>query len=173
MSRPRERGSISEYQVLDVNWLNRREALPAPPADQTWVQLRVCDVNGNWDTRTQYIDIERIPCGAGMRPYFRCWCSARAVKLYRRNGFYRCRRCYNLAYECQREDARDRALRAAGKIKQRLGGDPDILADFPGKPRNMWWRTYDRAWYRLVEAEDRFDAAYERRVTAMMRTLVR
>jgi hypothetical protein len=22
----------------------------------------------------------------------------------------------------------------------------------------MWWRTYERAWHRLVEAEDRFDA---------------
>jgi hypothetical protein len=37
----------------------------------------------------------------------------------------------------------------------------------------MWWRTYERAWYRLVEAEDRFDAAYEQKLARLVRTLGR
>jgi hypothetical protein len=50
-------------------------------------------------------------------------------------------------------------MRSAGKIKQRLGGDPDWLASFPPKPKGMWRRTYERLWCRFLEAEERADEA--------------
>lgn len=162
MSRPRTRASVEACRVLDVNELNRRDHLPT---DETfWVQVRVCNADGNWETVRQYIDVERRPCHfGGARPYFRCWCDRRAVKLYRGGGFYRCRQCHRLAYESQREDDLDRAFRSGSKIKQRLGGDPNWLEPFPPKPWGMWWRTYERARYRYVEADDRAEKAARRR----------
>jgi hypothetical protein len=32
----------------------------------------------------------------------------------------------------------------AQKIRMRLGGSPNMLQEFPDKPKGMHWRTYDR-----------------------------
>ncbi|MDQ3565841.1 MAG: hypothetical protein M3436_17635 [Pseudomonadota bacterium] len=58
-------------------------------------------------------------------------------------GIFACRHCYRLAYESQREAARDRAIRRARKIYARLSGDPNCLG-MPDKPKWMHWRTYQR-----------------------------
>ena len=75
----------------------------------------------------------------------------RVTKLYRGHGFYLCRRCHDLASQCQREDSVARARRASGKIKARLGGNPDVLAPFPRKPKGMRQRTYRRECCRYHE----------------------
>ena len=41
MSRPRERASVDECRVLDVNEMNRRGHLPKPPKDETWIEVQV------------------------------------------------------------------------------------------------------------------------------------
>lgn len=172
MSRPRTRASVDACEVFDINELNRRGHLPTPPADETWISFRITEGNGNGQTVTQYLRVERVPRHfGGVRPYFRCWCGRRAEKLYQLcgHGFYRCRRCQNLAYQSQREDAADRAFRRLGKIKARLGGDPDILASFPPKPRDMWRRTYERHWHRYLEAEARAGAAFDTQFAAVLR----
>jgi hypothetical protein len=64
---------------------------------------------------------------------------------------YLCRRCHQLAYQSQSENAADRAQRSAGKIRQRLGGDPDRGAPLPPKPKGMWARTYERLRRRHAE----------------------
>lgn len=161
--RPRTGGSVEACQVLDVNGLNRRGHLPTPPADETWIQVRMRDADGNWQTVTQYVRVERVSGRfrfGGSRAYFRCWCDRRAEKLYQPGyGFCRCRQCHHLAYESEREDDSDRASRAAGKIKERLGGDPDILAPFPLEPKDMWSCSYLRLWSQYLEAEERADEA--------------
>ena len=53
MSRPRERDSVEECRTFDINELNRRGHLPTPPADETWVMVRVRDGEG-WQTTRQY-----------------------------------------------------------------------------------------------------------------------
>lgn len=169
MSRPRTRVSVDACEVFDINELNGRGHLPTPPADE--ISFWAPDGNGNGQTVTQYIRVERVPRHfGGSQPYFVCRrCDQRAVKLYRGSGCYLCRRCHNLAYECQREDAVDRAFRRLGKIKARLGGDPDILAPFPPKPRDMWQRTYERHWYRYLEAEARAEAAFAHQFEGILR----
>jgi hypothetical protein len=62
----------------------------------------------------------------------------------------------------------DRALRAAGKIKRKLGGNPDMLARLPPKPKGMWQRTYDRERRRYREAERRIDEAFNERAISLI-----
>jgi hypothetical protein len=169
--RPRQHVTVEECRVLDVNALNRRDHLPRPPKDETWVQVQVRD-GDDWQTVTQYIKVERRPCHfGGTRHYFRCWCDRPAVKLYQRSsyGFYRCRRCYKLVYQSQREDACDRAFRAAAKIKRRLGGDPDYFAPFPPKPKDMWRKTYERSCHQYLEIEAHAETAFDIQFEAIMR----
>jgi hypothetical protein len=80
----------------------------------------------------------------GRRPWFVCGCGRRAAVLYTVGGLFRCRRCHSLVYASQKESPRNRNLRAAQKIRLRLGGSPDIFDFFPQKPRRMHWRSYDR-----------------------------
>jgi len=146
----------------------------SPSTDEIWIQVQVRDPDGNWQTVTQYIRVERVPGHfrfGGSRPYFRCWCDRRAERLYqlRGRGFYRCRRCHNLAYQCQRESAVDRAFRRLGKIKARLGGDPDYFAPFPPKPKDMWRRTYERSCCQYLEAEQRAEADFDMQAEAILR----
>ena len=39
---------------------------------------------------------------------------------------------------------RDRHLLRAQRIRDRLGGSRNMMEDFPGKPKGMHWRRYDR-----------------------------
>jgi hypothetical protein len=57
---------------------------------------------------------------------------------------FACRECYRLVYASQQAVPRDRNLAQARKIRERLGGDANVLNPLPPKPFGMHWRTYDR-----------------------------
>jgi hypothetical protein len=170
--RPRQRAVVEACEVLDVNKMNQSLALPPhlSEGDEIRLSFQVCDYDGNWHGVAKTIRIVRVPRRpfGGELPYFICpghWkigCGRRCVKLYRGSGFYLCRRCHRLGYASENEDAMDRAMRRAGKIKLRLGGDPDWLAPFPPRPKGMWRKTYERLWCRHWEAELRLDRALAR-----------
>jgi hypothetical protein len=67
--------------------------------------------------------------------------------------YFLCRNCYRLAYQSQREQPPERALRRANNIRMRLGGDPGMLWPFPGKPKGMHWRTFKRLSHQVRRAE--------------------
>jgi hypothetical protein len=73
--------------------------------------------------------------------------------LYGPWRYFLCRRCYDLSYESQREDKKDRALRRAQKIRQRLGGSANMMEPFPEKPKGMHHDTYMRMFWEHHEAE--------------------
>jgi hypothetical protein len=47
------------------------------------------------------------------------------------------------------------ACRKRRKIRERLGGSPNLLEPFPDKPPGMHWRTYNRLKERAEQAEQR------------------
>lgn len=111
----------------------------------------------------------------GARPYFICpgvvngrACSRRVAKLYGPGRYFLCHHCYRLVHASQSEDAWDRVLRRANKIRQRLGGDPGMVAPFPRRPKGMWRRTYERLAEEVFEAELNADDAFARRAELMM-----
>jgi hypothetical protein len=113
------------------------------------------------------VRIVRLACRyGGTRPYFICpgvangrACGRRVAKLYLGGRYFLCRHCYRLGYASQSEGALDRALGRANKIRQRLGGDPGMVAPFPSRPKGMWQRTYEHLYRRVFKAEIRASEA--------------
>jgi hypothetical protein len=166
------RGKVETCQVLDANELRRearRQLGPGQWANQIKISYQVRKPSGQYENVTLPVRIVNVPCRfGGTQPFFICpgvpyrsACNRRVVKLYSLNGLLLCRHCHGLAYASENEDAADRARRNAGKIKQRLGGSPEWGARFPPKPKGMHQRTYEKLWYRFLEAEERADAAWE------------
>ena len=121
-----------------------------------------------WQSVEEPVPIVPVPCRlGGTRPYFICpavvngaTCDRRVTKLYGPGRYFLCRHCYRLAYASQSEGAWDRALRRANTIRTRLGGNPDMAAPFPDRPKGMWRRTYDRLRDDAIRAESMADEAF-------------
>ncbi len=139
-----------------VGWINLRAE-----DDQLHLSYRVRIAGGEWENVVETVRVLCVPCRyGGARPYFLCpgevkgvACDRRVGKLYGSGRYFLCRHCYRLAHACQSEGALDRTRRRAGKIRRRLGGDPDMVAPFPPKPKHMWRRTYDRLREQACAAE--------------------
>ena len=117
----------------------------------------------DWSDVEQRVPIAWTPCRfGGERPWFVCsvasngvYCGRRVTKLYGAGRLFACRHCYRLAYASQQESAHQRGLGKSQKIRMRLGGSPNMLEEFPDKPKGMHWRTYER-WRRVHDvAEER------------------
>jgi hypothetical protein len=87
-------------------------------------------------------------------------CGQRVAKLHGPGRYFVCRYCYRLAYASQSESDWDRAVRRAGKIRERLGGNPDTAEPFPKRPKGMWQRTYSQLTERAFKAEVEADEAF-------------
>ena len=100
-----------------------------------------------WQSKEYQVLIECTRCNlGGSRAWFRCprkGCDRRVAILYL-DGTFACRQCCQLAYNSQRESARERALHRAQAIREKLGGSGNLGAVFPRKPNGMHWRTYQR-----------------------------
>ncbi len=108
-------------------------------------------LGGEWKDVKEPVALEWTPCNfGGERPWFICpgvACGRRVAVLYGPGRYFLCRHCYDLRYESQREDKKDRALRRAQKIRQRLGGSANMLEPFPERPKGMHHDTYMRLFW--------------------------
>jgi hypothetical protein len=116
---------------------------------------RVTNFDGSWEDVKQGVRIAWMPCRfGGERPWFRCSWGRHVARMYVAGRLFACRQCYGLAYACQQAVPRDRNLIQARKIRERLGGDPNVLNPLPSKPSGMHWQTYDRLRRRHDRARD-------------------
>jgi hypothetical protein len=107
-------------------------------------------LGGEWEDLEESVPLEWTPCNfGGERPWFvfpgvvnGVRCSRRVAILYGPGKYFLCWYCYDLRYESQREDKKDRALRRAQKIRQRLSGSANMLELFPERPKGMHHDTY-------------------------------
>ena len=110
-----------------------------------------------WENVKELVPLEWTPCNfGGERPWFVCpgvACGRRVAILYGPGKYFLCRHCYDLRYESQRKDKKDRALRRARKIRQRLGGSANMLEPFPERPKGMHLDTYMRLFWEHDQAE--------------------
>jgi len=102
--------------------------------------------NGEWGAVEQFIRFEWTPCNfGGQRTWFLCpQCGKRVAILYDAGKYFWCRHCLDLTYACQQESRVFRMISKAQKIRERLGGKASLSHSFPGKPKNMHWKTYRR-----------------------------
>lgn len=114
-------------------------------------------LGAEWEDVREPVSLEWTPCNfGGKRPWFVCpgdRCGRRVAILYGPGKYFLCRHCYDLRYESQREDKKDRALRRAQKIRQRLGGSANMMEPFPDRPKGMHHDTYMRLCSEHDEAE--------------------
>lgn len=154
-----------------VAWITLRAAPGRVVLSYRW---RVAD--GEWQDIEEPFRIVQIPCRlGGSRPYFLCpgvvdgiACGRRVAKLYGAGRYFLCRHCYRLGHASQSEGAWDRALRRSNKIRMRLGGNPGLVWPFPGRPRGMWRRTYERLQRSALEAEAIADMAFTLRAQRLL-----
>jgi hypothetical protein len=182
------RDTVESCHTFDVNWLQRERCLsPGRSSTLQWSRSGedVASINlraehdrlhltysvrrsGEWEDVAETVRIVRVPCSlGGTRPYFICpgvvnavACGRRVAKLHGPGRYFLCRHCYRLAHASQSESTWDLTLRRVNKIRQRLGGDPGLIAPFPPKPKGMWRSTYQRLRERAIEAEMRANEAF-------------
>jgi hypothetical protein len=76
--------------------------------------------------------------------------------IYCAGKLFACRHCYRLCYTTQQENAADRALSRACKIRERLGQKTGgVCVPFPSRPKGMHWKTYGRLAFAGCAAEER------------------
>src|SRR5215217_3451019 len=112
---------------------------------------------GEWEDVREPVPLSWTGCNfGGERPWFICpgaGCGRRVAVLYGPGRYFLCRHCYDLVYQSQRDNGMYRALHRAQDIRRRLGGSANMMEPFPGKPKGMHWKTYERLWWEHHEAE--------------------
>lgn len=171
--RPRSADKVEDHRVLDVLAMNKAGCFKGPnigswqwsrdgqavasvcyrhEGDRLHLEYRLRMAGGDWQEVAQSIRIDWRTCRfGGRRPYFFCPgvlhgvpCMRSVPKLYGASKWFLCRRCYGLGYASQSEDAFDRALREANRLRQRLERGAWGLYTISTQPRGMWRSTYDR-----------------------------
>ncbi|MFN3233406.1 MAG: hypothetical protein ACE363_14780 [Alphaproteobacteria bacterium] len=145
-------------------------------SDQVHLTYRHRQYGGEWEQVNELVNIEWAPCTlGGERPYFlcpgsvnACYCARRVTKLYGAGKYFLCRDCYGLSYASQNEEAWDRALRRANKIRMRLGGEPGTASPFPDRPKGMWRSTYERLRKEVYKAEIAANDEFEQRYAHLL-----
>lgn len=144
-------GLLTEGQWFMWKWSRDGEEIASIQIrvgdDRITLNYRTRSYGGDWQPLEYPVYLEWTPCRlGGRRAWFRCparGCGRRVAILYG-GTIFACRHCHRLAYASQRETPDDRAMRRAGKIRQRLGWEPGIANPEGDKPKGMHWRTFEK-----------------------------
>jgi hypothetical protein len=163
-----QRDGILE-QRFSSNWVWSRDGERVsdidmrPESDRLNLIYRVRSAADEWELLNYPVFLERTSCNyGGHRVWFRCparGCGRRVAILYV-GRIFACRYCYQLNYQVQHEQPRDRVYRRAQKLHMRLGGTGNPTHDLPAKPKGMHRATYEKLLQRLYQLEEKIDAAF-------------
>ena len=148
------RRTVEQTHSIEIGML-QREGYFAGPKQGCLVWRWDGEITGtvliDWDgarlmVRNQVIGLWKTGCRfGGQRLWFRCSCGRHVGTMYSPSWQpWACRHCYRLTYAMRQAIPRDRHLLRAQRIRDRLGGSRNMMEDFPGKPKGMHWRRYDR-----------------------------
>jgi hypothetical protein len=119
------------------------------------------------------VPLARVAAGfGGTRSYFQCprpGCRRPVMALYFASGRFYCRRCHDLAYESQCENAEQLIVRHADKARARLGYPAWRPFDRTPivRPRGMWRRKFWRLWHSVDEADEIANASRVMRLRSL------
>lgn len=159
--------STEDYRQIDVrHW--QREGLLVPGGRFGWTWLRNGESIGSirvavetdavivvyqyrrsgedWQEARCPVRLDWTACRfGGRRAWLRCparGCRRRVAILYVADRCA-CRSCLGLTYPSQGESELYRAIRRAGRIRERLGWSPGLFDSGSGKPRGMRRTTFE------------------------------
>jgi hypothetical protein len=147
---------LQKRGLFTDDWLIFRPMLGWPGIKQMRVAKFVIYLDLRGHTEPQRIRVSWTkPHYGGERPWMHCpHCDRRVAKLYNGLGGYFCRPCVgNPLYASQALSSQSRAHFQACKLRLQLGGDADLTAPIPLRPRRMHQRTYKRLKDRLLTLE--------------------
>ncbi len=144
-------GLLTPGRTFGWNWLRNGEEVASiqtrTEVDRVILNYRSRSNGGEWQAMEYPVTLEWTPCNlGGRRAWFLCparGCGRRVAILFG-GSIFACRHCHKLAYQCQRENDDDRAMRRADSIRRRLGCGAGIANPEGGKPKGMHWRTFER-----------------------------
>jgi hypothetical protein len=147
------KGLLTKFQRFDcLCW--KVDVVPAPNLHAKPNRVILSRLDSSEWKRPVWLDW--TPCNyGGSRAWFLCPapnCGRRVAILYYGRDVA-CRRCRQLAYDCQQESAKHRALHVAAEIRVKLGGSASMADPFPPKPKGMHWGTYRRLYAKAEQRE--------------------
>jgi hypothetical protein len=155
---------LQDGNAFTWKWSRRGEVISKieihAESDRIVLSYRSRTGGDDWEDLKYAVELEAIPCHlGGSRQYFRCpalKCGRRVAILYG-GRYFVCRHCYNLAYECQREEPHYRALRKAQNLSVRLGGTGCVF-DGICRPKGMHGKTYRKLEFKFIQVSRRMNA---------------
>lgn len=176
--RPGGKGKVEHRTSLDVRWLQREGFLrPGHWCSLQWsrngetcASIRAAlnfagdclTLSYRWTPRDgEPVNVEcpvyldTTPCHyGGGRTWFTCpQCGRRCAIVYFAGARFDCRRCLNLAYASQSDDAIGRMWREQRKIERKLSGGAETWNH--RKPKGMHQKTFDRLRHHVYDLEER------------------
>ncbi len=158
--------TCEDYKQIDIAWLRRETSLTLGDTGRlTWSRngqetgsisyrietgglrliYRTRRAGGPWRDVADFIPFTYTTTNfGGERQWYCCPSCHNRCRILYGGSLFRCRRCHDLKYESQYENAIERTSSQRHKLRKRLGQVGSLDDPFPDKPKGMHWATYER-----------------------------
>lgn len=140
------------YAKGQLQWTRRRSGqvlgivqIEADMRDPAASWMRLTHSIGGQKSEGRVLLVSTNPHLGGTRWWFACPVTGQRTRflyLPPKGRTFASREAHRLGYRVQRETPEDQLLRAAQAVDAKLGGDGNLLAKAPAKPKGMSWLRY-------------------------------
>ena len=112
-------------------------------------------VNGVRENIQQTIKLIKMPCTfGGYRYWLMCpGCLRQCASVYSFTNYFKCRKCWGVAYSSQSETLEDRLLRKSRKIRASVGASINLSIPVYLKPKGMSERKFQWIRFKAIVVE--------------------